>query len=409
MGKIALAPGENEKPEAIHHIHRGTNQSGMRNHNQRVVLSLVRQYGSLSKSEIARLAMVSAQTASVIMRELEEDGLLVRGQPQRGRIGQPSIPMRLSPDGAYFLGLKIGRRSSDMVLIDFLGDVRGRVTSSYAYPTPDSIIAFVDQALTHLQSTLSEAQARRIGGLGIAMPFELWNWAEQSGAPTGALDAWRSRNIRDELQARTGLPTFLQNDATAACGAELVFGDIGHLRSFAYFYIGAFAGGGIVLNARLYTGQSGNAGALGSLPVPGSDGKPVQLIDIASLAILEQDFAKRGIDTGWLWSNPDDWAGNDPDCSAWLTQAGRALAFATVAATSVIDFEAAIVDGWLPPHLRTALVDATRKAMHEIDIEGITAPQIREGTVGAHARAIGAASLPLSERYLAGAPTIEGA
>ena len=36
-------------------FHRGTNQSGMRDHNERVVLSLVRQHGSLSKSDIARM------------------------------------------------------------------------------------------------------------------------------------------------------------------------------------------------------------------------------------------------------------------------------------------------------------------------------------------------------------------
>src|SRR5436305_15136076 len=31
------------------HLHRGTNQSGMRDHNERLVLSLVRQHGSLAK------------------------------------------------------------------------------------------------------------------------------------------------------------------------------------------------------------------------------------------------------------------------------------------------------------------------------------------------------------------------
>ncbi|TIY03089.1 MAG: sugar kinase, partial [Mesorhizobium sp.] len=39
-------------PEAAEsRIHRGTNQSGMRDHNERLVLSLVRQHGSLAKSD----------------------------------------------------------------------------------------------------------------------------------------------------------------------------------------------------------------------------------------------------------------------------------------------------------------------------------------------------------------------
>lgn len=50
----------------------------------------------------------------------------------------------------------------------------------------------------------------------------------------------------------------------------------------------------------------------------------------------------------------------------------------------------------MPTRIRADLVEATRKTLEAIDIEGIAAPAIREGTVGAHARAIGAASLPLS-------------
>lgn len=393
----------------ISEFHRGANQSGMRDHNQRVALSLVRQHGALSKSDVARMAGVSMQTASLIMRELEVEELLVRGERVRGKVGQPSVPMAINPDGAFFLGLKIGRRSADLVLIDFLGRVRGLRTRSYAYPTPDETLDFACSAIAGLQAELPAEQARRIGGLGVAIPFELWNWAEQSNAPQAAMDAWRHRDIRAELEAACNMPVFLQNDATSACGAELVFGDIGRLRTFAYFYIGAFAGGGVVLNGRLHAGPSGNAGALGSMPVPGLDGAAVQLIDIASLAILERDLAKREPgDFGWLWSDPEDWGGHRPDCSAWLAAAGRALAYATVAATTVIDFEAAVIDGWMPAHIRQALAEETRNAIRSIDIEGIVAPQIREGTVGAHARAIGAASLPLAERYLVGARIIEG-
>ena len=54
---------------------RGTNQSGMRDHNERLVLSLVRRHGALAKSDIARMTGLSAQTVSVIMRGLEQEVL----------------------------------------------------------------------------------------------------------------------------------------------------------------------------------------------------------------------------------------------------------------------------------------------------------------------------------------------
>ena len=61
---------------------RGTNQSKLRAHNERLVLTLVRQSGALPKAEIARRTGLSAQTVSVIMRSLEADGLLEKRAPK---------------------------------------------------------------------------------------------------------------------------------------------------------------------------------------------------------------------------------------------------------------------------------------------------------------------------------------
>lgn len=381
-------------------FHRGTNQSGMRDHNERLVLSLVRQHGSLAKSDIARMTGLSAQTVSVIMRELEDDGLLLRQAPQRGKIGQPSIPMALNPDGAYFIGLKIGRRSAELVLIDFLGKVRAAEQLSYRYPTPRETVAFVASGMEKLRGSLDPGQEKRIAGLGIAMPFELWNWVDTAGAPRQIMDEWRHRDVRADVQALCDFPVYLQNDATSACGAELVFGQSSGLRDFVYFYIGAFAGGGIVLDGRLYSGPTGNAGALGSMLVPGPGGKQAQLIDIASVAVLEKELNAHGIEAPHLWTSPEDWGELGPTLDEWIIQAADALAHAIISATSVIDFEAAVIDGWMPVSVRGKLVDAVRKAIGSIDAEGLTVPKVHEGTVGVHARALGAASLPLSERFL---------
>lgn len=397
-------------PEALEsRLHRGTNQSGMRDHNERLVLSLVRQHGSLAKSDIARMTGLSAQTVSVIMRELEEDKLLVRQAPLRGKIGQPSIPMALNPEGAFFIGLKIGRRSAELVLIDFLGNVRAMLQHSYRYPAPRETVEFVKAGIQTMRAELTPAQDKRIAGLGIAMPFELWNWADTAGAPREIMDEWRHRDIRADIQAQCEFPVYLQNDATSACGAELVFGRAGAARDFVYFYIGAFAGGGIVLNGRLYSGPKGNAGALGSMPVPGPDGKPTQLIDVASIAMLEKALSAKGMDGSYLWSSPQEWGEIGVELDEWIASASRALAYAIVAASSVIDFEAAVIDGWMPLDVRRRLVEAVRQAIAGIDAEGLKLPFVREGTVGIHARAMGGASLPLSERFLIGPNTSGGA
>jgi predicted NBD/HSP70 family sugar kinase len=223
------------------------------------------------------------------------------------------------------------------------------------------------------------------------------------------MDAWRKTDIRAELAAEVPFPVYLQNDATAACNAELVFGKTGDLSDFVYYYIGAFAGGGIAINRSVFSGQTGNAGALGSMLVPGPAGKPVQLIDIASIAVLERALNRSGREAAHLWTSPEDWGDLSKALDEWIAAAAGALAHATLAASSVIDFEAAVVDGWMPLEVRARLVSSIRQEISKLDAEGLRVPEIREGTVGHHARALGGASLPLSERFLIGAGSLSNA
>ena len=379
---------------------RGTNQSGMRAQNERLVLSLVRQHGALAKSDIARITGLSAQTVSVIMRALEQDGLLQRGTPVRGKIGQPSVPMSLAPRGAFFLGLKIGRRSADLTLVDFLGGVLATRRQVYRYPTPDAVVAFVAEALPPMTATLPASQRNRIGGLGVAMPFQLWNWVQALGAPQAEMDAWRDRDIQAELAGLTGMPVYVQNDATSACGAELVFGTGDRPKDFLYFYVGTFIGGGLVLNGQLFLGRTGNAAGVGPLPVPGPDGRMQRLLDVASLSVLARAMETAGEPTDHLWESPDLWQVSEPVLSAWTDAAAEGMAAAILSAAALLELEAALIDGWMPLSLRAELTRRTRAALLRLDLSGVTPPMVREGSMGAQARSLGAAAIPLSQRYL---------
>lgn len=383
-------------------LSRGTNQSGVRLYNERLVLSLIRRHGSLPKAEIARLTGLSAQTISVIMRQLESDGLVIKMEPLRGKVGQPSVPFSLNPDGAFFFGIKVGRRSSDVVLLDFVGTVRSGVHETYRYPSTSEVLDIAKRAVDTLSSKLPRKARARISGIGIAAPFELWNWEEQIGAPKSVLDRWRSFDIRDELARLYRWPVYFCNDATAACGAELVLGNPGHALDFLYFFIGSFIGGGVVLNGSIFPGRTGNAGALGSMPTPvRGDGGGVsqQLIRSASIYVLEKRLAAIGCDPSILWRSPDDWGDLGPELDRWIESAAEGLAAATVAAISVIDFETVIIDGAFPPAVRNGIVERTAAAMESFDRQGLSPVSIIEGSIGSGARAVGGACLPLLANF----------
>ncbi len=365
--------------------------------NERLMLSLVRRHGSLPKAEIARLTGLSSQTASVTMRRLEEDHLLVRGPPQRGRVGQPSIPLALNPDGVFVLGLKVGRRSAELLLMNFVGTVRKVLREAYVLPTPEAIARFVALGVPTLTETLSLEQRDRIAGLGVAVPFELWLWGDIVGAD---MSAWRETDLVQTLAAVQPYPVFVENDATAACGAELTFGQGAAYPDFIYFFVGYFIGGGVVLNGTVYRGRTGNAGAVGSMPVRSAGQKWGQLINVASLLMLEQALKAAGEDPSLLWRTPDYWDDYGAVLETWIETTADNLAQAIAASCSVIDFSAAIIDGAFPVSVRARLVAATQAALGRLDLQGISVPEVVEGTTGSMARAVGGASLPLFELYL---------
>jgi predicted NBD/HSP70 family sugar kinase len=333
------------------------------------------------------------------MKQLENDGLLVKGKPIRGKVGQPSVPMSLNPEGAFSIGFKFGRRSADLVLMDFVGKVRCILRENYAYPTPNELERFVRSGVAEIVQLLDEEQAKRICGFGIAAPFEMWGWEDEVGAPHEVQEAWRSYDIKTEVERLVSWPVHFCNDATAACAAELASGNRTGYTNFLYIFFATLIGGGIVLNGALYPGRAGYAGAFGSVLVPDGNesGTPMakSLIRRASIYILENMLKNEGKDPSILWQSPHDWTAVDSTLDAWIEQAATNVSIAIGSAISIIDFEAIVIDGAFPQAVRSAVVQRIRERFSRMDLQGLAPVEIVEGAIGRDARVLGAASLPL--------------
>lgn len=378
----------------------GVNQSGLRNHNERLLLSMLQRHADLPGSDLARNAGLSPQTVSVILRKLEKDGLLIRGTPTRGKVGKPSVPMNLAADGVFSIGLKVGRRSADLLLVDFLGTIRKQIRTTYSYPMPDNVFRFLETGLRTISDGMNKQELTRICGIGIAAPFEIWNWHVPIGAPAADFQTWKNVDFRQEVARFSDLPVYVVNDATAACRAEHTYGRGKEFIDYAYFFVGAFIGGGVVLNHSVFDGHQGNAGAFGSLQSTGPNGENSQLIDTASLYLLEKRLENANLDPGMLWQQPQNWAEISQHVQIWIEETARELAKASVAACSVIDFEAILVDGAFPTSVRSALVSGMRTHLADLDTRGLTLPRIEAGSIGGNARAIGAACGPVFSQFL---------
>lgn len=390
----------------------GSNQVGMRQFNERIVLQAIRLHGPLPKADVGRLTRLSMQTVSMIVDRLIDDGLLAKQARVRGRIGQPSVPIALNPDGAYTLGIKVGRRSLDVLAMDFAGQVVCRDVLDYAYPDPRTLFPALENKLARVTATLG-ANAGKIVGVGVAAPLWLGGWRDFLGAPPDALDAWHEIDLKSRIAALTGLPVEFAKDTTAACAAELVMGRGRGIHHFLYLFVGTFIGGGLVIDGRLHGGPHDNAGAVGSIPL-GADGSrrpadkspdqvagrpPRQLLHAASGFVLERLLGDAGAPPAVAHDHralaPEWWRLTEQ----WLDSACPAIAGALTNAAALLDLDAVVIDGELDRQLVREIIRRTERVLDRFEWEGMVRPQLLEGTIGADARAMGGAILPLYAHF----------
>lgn len=362
----------------------GSNQLDMRQFNERVVLHAIRLRGALPKAELARVTRLSTQAVSGIVDGLLEEGLLMRQGRVRGRLGQPSIPFALDPDGAFGLGVHLGRRRLDVLAVDFAGQVRAWETLDVA-----AGLAALRERLAAVRSAVGP-RPQRLLGVGVAGP--------RGGAPPGGPEGLAPDELGARLQGLLELPVEVARDATAGCAAELLLGRGREARDFLYLFVGPTLGAGLVLDGRLHAGARGNAGALDALPL-GWPGGPPQLARRGSGLALERALAGEGLPPGAAYDARALDRRVARPTRRWLEDAGAALALAIASAAATVDLGLAVVDGALHPRLLAEAVARAERALGRHAWEGISRPRVVVGTAGPDAPALGAALLPVYRRF----------
>ena len=79
----------------------GVNQRGLRDHNARMLLSIIQRNGPMPGSDLARVAGLSPQTVSVILRKLEKDGWQLLNV--MSTFAQDGLAERKSSAGKFYL------------------------------------------------------------------------------------------------------------------------------------------------------------------------------------------------------------------------------------------------------------------------------------------------------------------
>ncbi|MFB2549961.1 ROK family transcriptional regulator [Ensifer soli] len=339
----------------------GLNSLSVRSYNERLVLSLLLQTEATTRLEIGEKTGLSAQTISVIVRSLEQEGLVMRGEAQKGRVGPPTTPLKLNPDGACSLGVSVGHRNTHVVVVDFVGTVQYQRVIPHraagAFDRPEDLA----RALHGAVDSLPEARRSRIAGIGLALPTP----PMANGPDHAALHRY--------LEGELALPVFVQNDITAAAGGESLFGAARRLQDFLFFYLGARLHSRLVLNHQIYNGNS-----------------PISY-DVGVLA-LERRLPDAVAAGAQLWTQAGRWPDLGPPFEAWRSACAEQLLGLIRALLQFIELKTVVLSSFVPAAICADLCRLIRAELPALDAV--------VGGTSAAPKAIGAASLPFSSRFM---------
>lgn len=242
---------------------RGNRNEGTRQHNLSTILSWVHHQPGVTRAELTRMTGLNRSTVGAMVAELQQGGLVYEGRSLAHGVGRPSpevhpsesvIALAVNPDvDAITLGA--------VSLGGFLLSSATRECDS-----PPSVDEFLMQLPALIDEALAPIEVDRVVGIAVAVPG-LVRRADGSVVRAPHLD-WNGVPLRDRVAAVTGLPVYVENDATSALVAESIFGgargiqDVVYLNGSASGIGGAVLGGGTVM-----AGSDGFAGELGHLMV----------------------------------------------------------------------------------------------------------------------------------------------
>ena len=249
-----MAPGRALRPKAK------VLPEHARSHNRSLVLQTLYRSGERSRADIARETGLTRVTISDLIAELLTEGLVVElGQRESARPGKPAVLLDINRAAYQIIGIDLSEHATFRgAVLDLDGQILERAEIPLASSTGEAATAKV-VSLTEQLVALATAP---ILGIGVGSPGVV----DLSGTVLTAPNlGWVGEQLQDILQARTGLPVVVANDANVAVLAEHGYGDAAG--DMMLVTIGHGVGAGLLVAGALVYGSRFAAGEIGQVMV----------------------------------------------------------------------------------------------------------------------------------------------
>jgi N-acetylglucosamine repressor len=242
------------------------NQSYLKHKNRSTILNLLRSYGSLSRSELARISGLNKKTITNIINHFLDMQVVVSSGLIKSDEGRKKEHVKINSSCFCSIGIEIAASHISIILLNLAGNILLEKTYSFRFGLKSSTI--LEKMLSLTEQVFAEApiDRKKVLGIGVSAPGlfnkerDIWNLAFTTAE-------WNGLPLVEILRRNFHTDVYLQDSSRAMAFAELWYGAGKEQDNFVLVDIGQHIGMGIVIDRKLYEGSNLKSGEIGHLIV----------------------------------------------------------------------------------------------------------------------------------------------
>lgn len=218
--------------------------------------------GNSTIAELSKALDISIPTATKLIEEMCDSGVLLSYGKLETTEGRHPHLYGLNPTSGYFLGVDINLGAANIGLMDFNGKiVEHRMGTDYRF---DNTPAGLEKLCDIIEGFIGSLDIGRDNILNVHV-----NLSGRVNPEAGYSYSWFNTGeepVANVMSQRLGIDVTIDNDSRAMTYGEYLCGNVSSRRNVLFINLSWGLGMGMIIDGRIYIGNSGFAGELGHYP-----------------------------------------------------------------------------------------------------------------------------------------------
>ena len=240
--------------------------------NQFNIVNTIRKAGLISRVEIAQLTGQSRAAVTNITADLIQEGIILEKHTEHSSSrGRRRVMLALNPSFAYVVGVKLSAFQLSFAVTNMQADIISSLTVPVRVGkrSAEFVADLMEEGIRHCVAK-AKLGIEKISGIGVGIP----GFVDSRKGVTYWSPLYKGSNasLRNLIQDRFKIPTYIENDANTVTLAEQWFGEGMGVDNFLVVTVEHGIGMGIVVNGQIYRGEHGIGAEFGHLVIqPGGE------------------------------------------------------------------------------------------------------------------------------------------